>query len=207
MGGIFLDYLFAVIIGYLIGCINTAKLVAKAKGVDIKKVGTNNAGASNVFISVGKIYGVIAAIGDILKAFLAALLIFTISNQNYEAAIIAGAMTVIGHIFPFWMKFNGGKGLAALMGLILFIGFGDFALFGIMLIAITLVTDYIALGTLTVATLMPFYSALINKDSVLTVCIFIVLMVIIWYKHFENIVRIKNKTEIGFLRKNKAKKS
>lgn len=201
-----MEYIIAVLVGYLFGCVNTAKIIAKFKGVDIKKVGTNNAGASNVFISVGKIYGVMAAIGDIFKAFFAALIVFVLFNQNYEAAIIAGAMAVIGHIFPFWMNFSGGKGLASLMGLILFIGFDDFAIFGIIIIAVTLITDYIALGTLIVATLLPFYSAFIIKDSFLITAVFLIIAAIIWFKHIENIIRIKNGTEIGFLRKNKTKK-
>jgi len=201
-----MTYIFSAVIGYLFGCFSFAKIIAKMKGIDIKKVGTNNAGASNVFISVGKIYGVFAEIGDILKAFFASSLVYMLFDKNYEAAIIAGAMAIIGHIFPFWMKFNGGKGLASLMGIILFIGLDDFAIFGIIIIAITLATDYIALGTLTVATLMPVYSACILKNSVLILTVFVVLAVIIWYKHWENIKRIKNNTEIGFLRKNKTKK-
>ncbi len=198
-----MEYIISALIGYFLGCFNTAKIIAKCKGVDIKKVGTNNAGASNVFISVGKIYGVLVAAGDVLKAYIATLISFAIFNQNYEAAIIAGAMAVIGHIFPFWMKFNGGKGLASLMGVVLFCGFEDFAIFGIIIIAVTLITDFVGLGTLTVAAVFPFYMMFIEKQSGLIVAVFAVLAVIIWCKHIENLVRIKNGTEIGFLRKNK----
>lgn len=199
-------YILGAVIGYLFGCINIAFIVGKLKGVNIKKVGTNNAGASNVFISVGKIYGVIAAVGDILKSFFAALLVFAVFDQNYEAAVISGIMAVIGHIYPFWMKFNGGKGLASLMGLLLFLGFDYFAFFGIILIAITLITDYIALGTITVASLLPVYILIFGKDTKSMIFIFIALAAIIIYKHKDNILRLKNGTEIGFLRKNKYKK-
>ena len=201
-----MTYILSAAIGYFFGCFSFAKIIAKMKGIDIKKVGTNNAGASNVYISVGKIYGVFAALGDILKSFIACWVVFGLFNQNLSLSVFAGIMAVIGHIYPFWMKFNGGKGLASLMGIILFIGFDDFAVFAIIIAAITLATDYIALGTLAAASIMPFYSAFILKDSVLTVTVFAVLAVIIWYKHRENIVRIKNGTEIGFLRKNKTKK-
>lgn len=197
-------YIFGAIIGYLFGCINAAYIVARVKGVNIKKVGTNNAGASNVFISVGKIYGVIAGAGDIFKSYLSALIVFLIFD-NFNAAIVAGIMAVIGHIFPFWMKFNGGKGLASLMGVILFYDFKVFAILGIILIAITLITDYIALGTLAVATLMPLWILFFDKNN-LILPLFIILSLIIWYKHRENIKRIIKGTEIGFLRKNKDKK-
>lgn len=199
-------YILGAVIGYFFGCINIAFIVGKLKGVNIKKVGTNNAGASNVFISVGKIYGVIAAVGDILKSFFAALLVFVVFDQNYEAAVISGTMAVIGHIYPFWMKFNGGKGLASLMGLLLFLGFDYFAFFGIILIAITLITDYIALGTITVASLLPVYILIFGKDVKSMIFIFIALAAVIVYKHKNNILRLKNGTEIGFLRKNKYKK-
>ena len=197
-----MEYIIAALIGYLFGCVNTAYLVAGLKGINIKKVGTNNAGASNVFISVGKVYGVIAGAGDILKSFLAATVICLIFD-NFNAGIIAGAMAAVGHIFPFWMKFNGGKGLASLMGLILFYGFDEFAIFGIILIIVTVATDYIALASLTVATLMPIYVLLFNEEPEKILFIFVILAVIIWYKHRENIKRIKNGTEIGFLHKNK----
>ena len=73
-----MEHIASIFIGYFFGCINTAYLVAKLKGVNIKNVGTNNAGASNVFISVGKIYGLLAGAGDILKAFLAAFVAYLI---------------------------------------------------------------------------------------------------------------------------------
>lgn len=197
-----MEYIAAVIIGYLFGCINTAYIVAKLKGINIKKVGTNNAGASNVFISVGKIYGVIAGAGDIFKSFLAAMIVYLIFD-NFYTGIFAGAMAVIGHIFPFWMKFNGGKGLASLMGLILFYGFDEFAIFGIILIAVTLITDYIALASLTVATLFPVYVFIFDENPGKTVYILVALAVIIWFKHKENIKRVIKGNEFGFIRKNK----
>ncbi len=205
-----MEYIVAAVMGYLFGCMNTAYFVAKLKGVNIKKVGTNNAGASNVFISVGKLYGVIAGAGDIFKSFAASMLVYLLFDGNFNLAVFSGVMAVIGHIFPFWMKFNGGKGLASLMGVILFIDFQLFAFMGIILITITLLTDYISLGTLAVATLMPIYTILFKLDKLsensLFTIIFVVLAVIIWYKHKDNIIRIKNGTEIGFLRKNKKKK-
>ena len=199
-----MEYIISAIIGYLFGCVNTAYIVAKLKGINIKKTGTTNAGASNVFISVGKIYGVFAAIGDVLKSFIAAELMYLIFD-NFEAGIIAGGMAVIGHIFPFWIKFNGGKGLASLMGLILFYDFWACFFTFLFLIAVTLITDFIALGSLSVATVMTIYVCMFDERSVI-LPVFIILTIIIWFKHRENIVRIKNKTEIGFLRKNKYKK-
>ena len=203
-----MEYIISAVVGYLFGCVNVAYIIGKIKGVNIKKTGTNNAGASNVFISVGKIYGVFAAIGDILKSFFAALIIYSVFD-SFELAVIAGMVAVIGHIFPFWMKFNGGKGLASIMGLILFYDIfypGTFVVMGLLLVIITLATDFIALGSVTIATVMPIFILIFDLETKKLAFWFAILMVIVWYKHRENIKRIRNKTEIGFLRKNKIKK-
>lgn len=200
-----MEYIVGAVIGYLFGCINAANIISKSKGIDIKKVGSNNAGASNVFISVGKIYGVAVGFFDVLKSFLAAVIVYFIFSQNFTAGVVAGATAVFGHIFPFWMKFNGGKGLAPFMGLMLFYDFKCFLVFAVLIVAVTLITDFIGLGAITVATIIPFYAAFIRHETFLAL-IFTVISITMWCKHIENIKRIANGTEIGFLRKNKLKK-
>lgn len=201
-----MEYITAIIIGYLFGSINMAGLISKSSGVDIKKVGSNNAGASNVFISVGKPYGVAVGAFDILKAFCVSDLMAIIFQGNENAAVLAGAMAVAGHIFPFWMKFSGGKGLAPFMGLVLFMDWKMFIFLGVVIIALTLITDFIAVGTLAVITIMPVY-AVISEFGFVKTAIFVALMILMWYKHFINIKRIICGKEIGFLRKNKNKKT
>ena len=150
-----LNGFIAGLIGYLFGCINAAYFVGKLKGKDIRAIGSNNAGASNTFIMIGKGWGVLVGAFDILKSYLAALLVSVLFPGNELLPIIAGAAAVLGHIFPFWMKFKGGKGLACLMGLLLYMDWKYFVIMGILIVAITLITDFIAIGTLTVAILMP----------------------------------------------------
>lgn len=200
-----MSYLIGAIIGYLFGCINTAYIVGRLKGVNIKKTGTNNAGASNVFISIGKIYGVIVGFFDVFKAFFASLTAYMLFNENMEIAVFAGAMAVIGHMFPFWMKFNGGKGLAPFIGMVLFYNFGLFVILAIIIIVVTLITDYISVAALVVSVLFPVYMVLFEHNYYIAACLFVI-TVIMWYRHRENIKRLKNGTEIGFLRKNKIKK-
>ncbi|MBQ7873679.1 MAG: glycerol-3-phosphate acyltransferase [Oscillospiraceae bacterium] len=198
-------YILGALIGYLFGCINMANIISKSRGINIKKVGSNNAGASNVFISVGKAYGVAVGAFDILKAFCAAELVYILFSNNLMAGVIAGSMAVMGHIFPFWMNFNGGKGLAPFMGLVLFYDWKVFLAFVAVIIVLTLVTDFIAVGALTVTALMPFY-AIIIKNEYWIASVFIIVAAVMWYKHRENIGRMKEGTEIGFLRKNKVRK-
>lgn len=204
-GGDTVSYIIGAVIGYLLGCLNCANIISKSRGIDIKKVGSNNAGASNVFISVGKVYGVAVGFLDIMKAFLSGLIVYLIFSHNITAGVVAGAMAVFGHIFPFWMNFSGGKGLAPFMGLVLFYDWRAFVVFVILIIAITLITDYISVAALTVTALMPFFAVFIKHDY-LSATVFLILAAVMWYKHRINFIRIKNKTEIGLLRKNKVKK-
>lgn len=206
IGGDFLIYIIGAVIGYLFGCVNTASLISRIKGVDIKKVGTNNAGASNVFISVGVGYGVVVGVLDILKAFLAAQIVFMISGVDFSAAVFAGGMAIVGHIFPFWMKFSGGKGLAPFMGLVLFYDWKLFLAFVVLIAAIVLIIDYISIGALTVTVLLPLHAVFFKQDY-LSAAILALIGILMWYKHKENIKRLMNGTEIGFRKKNKTKKS
>ena len=200
----FLEYAIATVVGYLLGCINMAWLIAKSKGINIKEVGSNNAGASNVFISVGMPQGVAVGAFDILKAFCAAEFISLLFPANADAAVLAGAMAVVGHIYPFWMKFSGGKGLAPFMGLVLFVDWKMFLVLGAVIIALTLATDFIAIGTMAVITIMPIY-AVFARLGLFQIIVYLALMLSMWYKHFINIKRIAAGEEIGFLRKNKNK--
>ncbi len=189
-------YIVATIIGYLFGCVNMANILSKSRGIDIKSVGSNNAGASNVFISVGKSFGVAVGVFDILKAFCAAQLIELLLPNVSEAALIAGAMAVVGHIFPFWMKFSGGKGLAPFIGTVLFVDWKIFIVFAVIIAAVTLITKYIAIGTLIIIFFMPIY-LVISKYSFTSVLIFVLLFILMLFKHTDNIKRLIRGEEIG----------
>lgn len=199
-----LNEIIAGLIGYLFGCINAAYFVGKLKGKDIRAIGSNNAGASNTFIMIGKGWGVLVGAFDILKSYLAALLVSVLFPGNELLPIIAGAAAVLGHIFPFWLKFKGGKGLACMMGLLLYMDWKYFVIMGILIVAITLITDFISIGTIAVAVLMPFI-LIFQKAAAAVIGIFVVLAIVIFCKHIINIRRIKNKEEYGFLRKNREK--
>ncbi len=192
-----MEYLAAAIIGYLFGCINMANIISKSQGINIKSVGSNNAGASNVFISVGKPFGVAVGAFDILKSFCAAQLVELLFPNVPEAALIAGAAAVIGHIFPFWMNFSGGKGLAPFMGAVLFADWRVFIVFAVIIASITLITNYIAIGTLSVIFLMPIYT-IAAKYSLISIGIFLFLFVLMLVKHRDNIKRLIKGEEIGF---------
>lgn len=192
----------SMIIGYFIGSINLSYLISKFKGFDIRKYGSGNAGASNVVIVLGKKAGLIIAVIDIIKAVIAvniagALFSDAIAlNVNY-AKIIAGMFTIIGHIAPFYMGFKGGKGLACLGGTILALDYRLAIVLFILAIFIAVITDYICFVPITMAVLVPGSYSILNK-SWLPMALFVPVTLLIWYRHIENLRRIKLGKELKF---------
>ena len=197
-----MEYILAAVVGYLFGCINPATIIAKIKKVDIRNTGSKNPGASNVFITVGKGYGVLVGLSDILKSFIAAQIIFFITGGDFGVSVFAGAMAVFGHNYPFWLKFNGGKGFAPFLGLVLFYDWKLFLAFLAVIAAIILITDYIAIATFSLTAFMPFYVFFTNGLKIAAIA-FLLVAISIWIRHRQNMKNLINGTEIGFRGKNK----
>jgi len=198
------------IIGYLFGSIQVPYFMIKIlKGKDIREHGTGNAGASNVTVIAGWKYGIITAIGDILKAFIPAIVlklmfinILTPSESN-TIIVMSGCGSIIGHIFPFFMSFNGGKGIACYVGLLLAIDI-YFGLISIVtIISITYITNYVSIGSIAMYVITPiiFLNSSNNfiflqiEDSGIIFLLIIAIIGIL--KHVINIERIVNGTETG----------
>lgn len=195
---IFLWYFSCILIGYLLGNINTAAIIARCKGFDIRSKGSGNAGASNAFLTMGKKAAVCSALVDILKAFLPVCLLLHVISYPQACShlpVVTGVSVILGHMFPFWMQFRGGKGFASLLGMVLALKW-QFFLFCIGILAIILLaTRYIAVATMICAASLPVFWFFQTGD-LLEVLILAVLAVIIIFKHTPNIKRIMNGTEI-----------
>lgn len=178
-----------VLIGYFIGTINPSFILAKIKGFDIRTRGTGNPGASNAVIVLGKAAGLSCAAFDILKAFLAVRLCNMLFGDFTYAMIISGTCCVLGHIFPVFLKFKGGKGLAAMAGMVL--GF-DWKLFLILLaieFVIVIVADFICLIPTTGSVM--FTIAVGIQHGFLFSLIFLPVTIIVLARHFENFKNIR----------------
>ena len=192
-----MGYLIVMAAGYLLGSSNMAYWLSRWKQVDIRSKGTGNLGASNATVLLGWGAGVIVAVHDIGKAFLAVLLAKWAFPGLDCAGGAAGVACVLGHIYPFYLNFKGGKGLASFLGMLIGLDWRVALVAAILLVVITLVTDYIALGTLTVAVVGPVGLWLVGQPW--TAAILLVATVVMFGKHMDNIQRIRNKTEIGLL--------
>ena len=189
-------YLICIGIGYLLGTFNLAFLLARLKGFDIRTRGSNNPGASNATITMGWKIGILVGACDIAKAAVAVLLARTLFQEVEQAGVIAGVSCVLGHMFPFYLAFRGGKGFASYMGMILVLNWKFFLIIGIEIILITIITDYIALATLTTVVSFPIFMFFSSIGWVIAI-IAAVASVFVILKHIQNFRRILKGEEIG----------
>lgn len=203
---IYLIYIIGSLIAYLIGSISTSLIVSTVKKKDLRAGGSKNLGASNTTLLLGWKCGVIVGVCDILKGTLVVVLARLLFAEYAYLPYVVGTAAVLGHIFPFYLKFKGGKGFATYVGIILGLDWRFFLIIGVSIVLITLITDYIALGTFTTMITFPIWLFFMS-DVPWAFLIPSIASVIIIAKHFENIKRILKKEELGLRASFKKKKA
>lgn len=184
--------LLSILIGYFIGCFNLAYLVAKLRGFDIRTKGSNNPGASNAAITLGAKWGVLVALVDILKSAVAVWLVEALFGDTV-CGTLAGVCAVMGHMYPFWLKFKGGKGFATFAGMALGMDWRYFAVIAVAVFAMIFITDYIVSGTVTAVVSFPISWGLIEKDWMALLIASVSLIILV--KHIPNYIKIAKKQE------------
>ena len=185
-----MDYLIIIVISYLLGSIPFGLLLTKLfLKKDIRNIGSGNIGATNVLRSGNKLVGYSTLLLDILKAILPVIYV----KFNYPDFIYISSLSVfLGHVFPIWLKFNGGKGVATYVGILFSINLIYGLVFGFTWIIFFLFSKYSSLSSLFGSLSIPIYLFIINGDQIV---FFIIMLVLIIYTHRENIKRLKNKEE------------
>ena len=191
-----MGYVLAILGAYLLGSSNMAFYLAKLNRVDFQSKGSGNLGASNATVLLGWKAGILVGIHDIGKAALAVWLAKLLFPELPHIGAVAGVSSVLGHIFPFYLKFKGGKGFAAYIGMTIALNWKLALVVAALIVIVTLITDYIVAGTMTTVILVPVYEGIATQSAVLALILCVATAVII-YKHRENFVRILNGTEIG----------
>lgn len=188
--------LICICIGYLIGCIQSAYFVGKVMHVDIRKHGSGNLGSTNVLRVLGKRAGLITFICDILKAVIAYWLCRYIFKQEGQmAGLYACFGVVLGHDFPFYLKFKGGKGIASMIGMMLCIGIMPPAALAVFAVGIAgLFTRYVSVGSIVFSASIPLALYLFGYGAEF-VAVTAVLAILAIYRHRANIKRLINGTE------------
>lgn len=202
-----------VIIGYGFGLFQTAFIYGKMHGIDIRKHGSGNSGTTNALRVLGKKAGLITFIGDVFKAVVCSafikILFHSDSKMLYIYVLYAGLGVVLGHNFPFYMNFKGGKGVAATGGVIIALGDARVTLIGFALFfCLSLITRYVSLGSIVAVTSLIISTFVFNQtnhpvnhwpthkenqmEAYILIMIFIIFVLI---RHRENIKRLLNGTE------------
>lgn len=186
-----LIYLGIALFGYLFGCFSISYAIAKKRGFDIRTQGTKNAGASNAAVTMGWKIGVLVGFCDIMKGFIAVFIVQLIFKESAYilAPYVAGVACVIGHMHPFYLKFRGGKGFASYLGMILAIDWLVFLIIVALVLTISLLSDYIVLGTLTTMISFPIFNLIFHRDIV-AVIMTAALSAIIIFRHRNSLVNI-----------------
>ncbi len=186
-----LDIFIVILYSYLIGSIPTGLILTQIfLKKDIRKFGSGNIGATNVLRTGKKSLAFTTLLIDIFKGYSS---IFISSIYFNDLVILAGLICFLGHIFPVWLKFKGGKGIATYVGILLGLSIELFLVFGFLWLVFLFLFRYSSLSSITGSLLTLIYS--INLGSIETVFLCFFFFIIIIFTHKENIVRLKNKKE------------
>lgn len=197
------------LIGYCFGLLETGAIYAKMKGVDLRSQGSGNVGATNSLRVLGKKAGAIVLLGDAFKCFIPALITYFFFKESqpemahlYSVYLAAGA--ILGHNFPFYNHFKGGKGVACTAGFLLTLGWQVTVIELIVFCGMVAISHYVSLASLCVMVVMVILSVIFNamglwglsSAAIIEFEIIIVLLAILgFYQHRSNIERLKNGVE------------
>lgn len=192
-----MQYILVILLSYILGNSNMAKYIAAVKKVDLSAGGSGNPGASNAVILMGWGAGALTAVHDIGKSALAVVLARLMFPDLPLIGATAGVASVLGHIYPFWMKFKGGKGFASYLGMTIALHWKFAIAVLLLVVVVTLITDYIVAATTTTIVIVPIGIGLLTQSLLIPLILLLASAVIAW-KHKDNYVRMMSGTEIRF---------
>lgn len=212
-------YVLTALVAYLLGSIPTGYVVAKARGIDIRKVGSGNIGATNVFRILGKPAGIFVLLVDALKGYIgcafAGLILHRLlvgdaaplSATDHEIhKIVGGFSAILGHNYTCWLKFKGGKGIATSAGVILALLPQALGVALVVWIVLFFTTRYVSVASIGAAFVLPFATWWFDRSNTLLISVAAIIGALAIYKHKANIKRLMNGTENRFGKKKEAAK-
>lgn len=196
-----MEFLMIILASYLIGSLNFAIVISKlVLKKDIRDYGSKNAGATNALRVMGGKLALIVFTGDVLKAFLAVNLGFYLGSD--EGKLLGGIFVIIGHIYPVYFKFKGGKGVATATGMFLAFDLKMFAVLFVVFMIVLLITKFVSLASMITGAFLPFGMYFFYQETLFVVTGILIFLGLV-YMHRTNIVRIINHEEnkISFKKK------
>jgi glycerol-3-phosphate acyltransferase PlsY len=205
-------FIIAALLAYLVGSLPTGYIVGRMVGVDIRKVGSGNVGATNVTRVLGKRFGYSVFLVDFLKGFVAVFVSIAVTKPDAAApagtdlsAALGGVFSVIGHSYPVWLGFNGGKGVATSLGVLFAINWLAALIMCVVWVLVFQLSRYVSLSSIAAAIALPVtMTALLllhQLRSPIPLYFSLLLAGIVVVRHRSNLSRLLNGTEPRFARK------
>jgi glycerol-3-phosphate acyltransferase PlsY len=190
----------AALAGYLIGSVNLSIIFSKMKGTDIRKMGSGNAGSTNTLRTMGKGFAAVVFIFDILKGFLPTFILCRLFMQNQ--ACIYAFFAVIGHCFPLYFGFKGGKGVATAIGAVFALSVPTALMVLAEFVIVLLLFRYVSVASIVAAFNLPFFAYYFTDNLLLLECVCCIALIVI-AGHKSNIIRVREGTENALFGKKK----
>ncbi|MBL4600597.1 MAG: glycerol-3-phosphate 1-O-acyltransferase PlsY [Rhizobiaceae bacterium] len=185
-------YAYAILFGYILGSTPFGLIFTKMAGLgDVREIGSGNIGATNVLRTGNKKIAALTLLGDLLKGTLAVLI--AANQYGNEIALLAGLGAFFGHLFPFWLKFKGGKGVATYIGVLLGIYWPAMICFALVWMLFAFVSRFSSLAALIAAIITPIVLVAMGQNQIAEM--YTLLTLILWLKHLPNIKRLIKGTE------------
>ncbi len=188
--------LIVIAAAYLAGSIPTGLLLGKAYGIDVRKEGSGNIGATNLYRTVGRKVGIITLVGDCMKGLLPVVLV-KFSSLPPETAALVGLAAFCGHVFSVFLKFKGGKGVATALGVFLALAPLAVAIAVALFAVLMFLWRYVSLGSISAAAAMPVAVYFLGGSRIVTLVTLVIALIVI-IRHHENIRRLISGTENKF---------
>lgn len=197
-----IENLLCLVIGYFCGCISSGYFVGKFYHMDIRNSGSGNAGTTNVLRTLGKLPALITFVGDLAKAIIPILILRVFvgtQDTSYLLCLYMGFGVVLGHNFPFYLKFRGGKGIAVTAAVVMSTSHPLMILIGLAIfIAVVAITRYVSLGSLFVAWYIPVNTLILYHNDEMFIHMMVISLLftaLAYFQHRQNIVRLLHGNE------------
>ncbi len=200
---------FWILAAYLLGSVPVGFLLARAKGIDIRTVGSGNIGATNVFRSVGKPWGIATFMADALKGFVPVFFFPGLAGElppetGVLFALLCGVAAIAGHNWPVWLRFRGGKGVATSAGVLLGVAPAAVGVGLLTWIVLMITTRYVSISSIGTALAVPAFGWWMYRDEGWLLPVVLTLLgLLLIVRHRSNIVRLLNGSENQFDLRNK----
>lgn len=190
---IFIKVLISLIIGYFLGSINTSIIVSKAYGIDIREHGSKNAGMTNILRTLGKFAAFLTIVGDVFKSIISCLIglyvVGYVGGAGNLGLMAGGIGAVVGHIWPIYFGFRGGKGVLSSISVVFMMNWKIGLVLMVIFLVLVLVTRYVSLGSTSTSLLFPVVASFYGESAVFIIFASILAILVI-VMHRSNIRRL-----------------